>query len=214
MLFFSGQPDSSSVYRKAKKNELIPVCTGVFTDDFDTPLEAQVRKNIFNILAHQKLRGIFAYRSAIQFPDFDESDDIVIISDRKRDVILPGMIVHVYAGNDREKKVDFTTTILTSSGEKTYMRAPCLERSVLENLLPQRMAEKRSDIGLAIKSLEKIVLDRGQDIAYERFDIVAETCGLADALPYVSEKMLEITQKTEAEVDLTNRRRYDRRQHG
>ena len=190
MLYFSGQTESSLLYRKTKRDEIIPICTGVYTDDKTTPLREQVARNIIDILSHQGLRGTFAYRSSIQFPDFT-GDEVIVISDRKRDILLPGIVVHVYSGNDREKNIDFTSRILTRAGTPTQMRVPYIERAILENMLPQRMAEKRADIPLAEKHLGKIQAMYG-DMAHIRMSIVSEACGLSAAMPIVSEKLFQL----------------------
>ncbi len=156
MLRYSTPQNAALLSRKLSQGLIQRIAPGVYTDDLVTPLEHQVRESLLEILDHLGVRGTFAYRSALEFPNFAPGHEIVLTGERKRDIVLPGWVVRVYAGNDRERAVHFTTPVSVNGKESPGMRSPSLERAIIENLLPGRASARKSDPALAKRRLAEL----------------------------------------------------------
>ena len=92
MIIYTTKSNSVLIHRKADTGALLKLAHGVYTDDLVTPLPAQVRDNLFDIMEYLEVKGTFAYKSALEYPG-DFSGEVVLVGDRKRDIDLPGFSI-------------------------------------------------------------------------------------------------------------------------
>ena len=182
MLYFSGRNSGSELYRMIRSDKVARIANGIYTSDLDTPVETQVRNNIVDILGHLGVNGILAYRSAVEFPDFGE-DEMVISGTRKRDIVMPGIVIHVYAANRRDLSTQFCHK-LNGARFSTGLYLPLAERAVLENLSTARSEEKKSNRDMACKLLIDIAR-KNPETVLDRMETVAHALGRTETMDEV-----------------------------
>jgi hypothetical protein len=195
MLHFSGREAGGALYRNIRLGKLSQLCSpGVYTDDFETPVEDQVKQNLFSIMHHYGVKGNIAYRSSLEFPKFSDNDEIIISGQRKRDLILPGTIIHVYGSTEKEQSTVFCSEVPDNEGYTFGLFVPAIELAVLQNLSSSRPEQKKSNPELAKEKLSELYRQHPSSV-YDRMQTVAEATGRTDSLPAVQEYLFEIGEK-------------------
>lgn len=166
----------SKLYRQHK---LRRIYKGIYTDDLKNPIANTVENHWMDIVAHIVSDGILSFRTAMDLkPTPLKKDTIVFItSTYKKTIILPGLIIKVTKGNNK----DYTEQVLPLLARSSPIRM------LLENLTQVRGASKNiKTVGTdGVETyLAKEMTRRGEKFLNEYRDAAKE---IADKLEYKKE---------------------------
>lgn len=120
-VFVSNAAIASAVSRAVAQGRLRQIATKLYTSNLDDPPERIVRRSLWELVASYVPRALIADRTAIENrPASDGS--IFVVSDRKRDIVLPGITIRSRSGappleNDRP----FVGGLFLSSTARTFL---------------------------------------------------------------------------------------------
>lgn len=143
--------ESKQYARLAKQNSLRRLYRGIYTDNFDDPIEALIQRHWMPIAAHIVSQGILSYRTALELVPTRLNDDIKIIfmtSTYSRQISLPGLEIKVYKG-DNTQHTQPVLPELSRSNEARFILENLSQRSHAP--VPRTVEEEAIDTWLAKK---------------------------------------------------------------
>jgi len=140
--------ESKQLSKLIKQGVVRKIATKIYTSNFvDTP-EVIIRRNLFMILGRLYPKAVISHRSAFEFAP-TQSGHIFLTYSYTKNILLPGVTVHLLEGNGGlEKDVPFIEGLFASQRERAFLEnmqvsrrggagSKTLPRKEIENKLEQ-----------------------------------------------------------------------------
>ncbi|MDP2782256.1 Fic family protein [Devosia sp.] len=143
----SNKKNSALIAYKHRTGKVVRLAEGIYSDDVLTPVRAQICRDIEQILTLLGVEGALSWQSALAV---QPSHDVIYLqgASAKRLTLSDGMIVDV-----TPSKVDNVHRLPIATGGKIVK--PSLYRAIIENLLPGKVVQKKSDREGALHALRQ-----------------------------------------------------------
>lgn len=190
---------SSRQSRAIKKGQLRRIAPRILTSNFDDPVEAIIKRNIWLIIAHQFPQAMVSHRSALEYSPTAEGD-LFLTAKHSRNLVLPGITLRMTSGpspldNDREQMgVRFSSeprafleNMQSSRQRKGAKKA--LEQQAIEKLLEARLATHGEEALNELRDYARKVADQlGMEVEFEKLNrIISAMLSTGPAKDLVSE---------------------------
>lgn len=159
-IFFGTDREAARFSRAVAAGSLVRLTRGVFSDDTDTPIEQQVREHLWQLTAHFVPDALVADRSAAHYGRLTADGLLFVVSNRRRDLVLPGVRVVPRDGPERRKDDLPWFDGLSSTSPA---------RTLVDNLAPSR-ARSGTARTLNRSELEEWVVAQAQNLPVERLN--------------------------------------------
>lgn len=168
-VFLSTKAISAAVSRGVSKGTLRQIGSKLYTSNLDDPPEKIVSRHLWQLVSAYLPDALIADRTAIELrPASDGS--IFVISDRKRDIELPGIVIRPRSGPgplDLDRR--FVGGLFLSSPARAYLdnMAPSRRRGEVSRTLTRQEMENRLDDVIRRSGIEalNVIRDEARRIA-------------------------------------------------
>lgn len=171
--------DSKHISELVKKGSLRKIAQKVYTSNMVDSPEDIVRRNLFQILGRLFPYAVLSHRSAFEYKP-TASGDIYLTYTYTRNIVLPGITVHLLqgpAGEDDDSP--FIEGLFVSKQERAFLEnlqpayhtksgSKCLSRNEIEDRLEKILRINGEDALNALRDKAKVVANRlGMQSEYE-----------------------------------------------